>query len=136
MTSKFVFDTNALISAALIKNSTNAQALNHALNIGRLVISEPVLLEFEEVIFRKKFDRYFLTDNERLEAINRIESGSLFYFPNVVISSCRDPKDNKFLELAVASSASCIISGDQDLLPLNPFENIPIIPATEFLKKF
>jgi predicted nucleic acid-binding protein len=62
MTFKFVFDTNALISAALLRNSVNAQALDHALNIGRLVISESALQEFEEVIFRKKFDKYFLND--------------------------------------------------------------------------
>jgi predicted nucleic acid-binding protein len=59
MNYKFVFDTNALISAALLRTSVNANALNLALEIGRIVISEPVLQEFGEVIFRKKFDRYF-----------------------------------------------------------------------------
>ncbi len=37
------------------------------------------------------------------------------------ISDCRDPKDNKFLELAACGKADFIISGDQDLLVLNPF---------------
>jgi putative PIN family toxin of toxin-antitoxin system len=131
-----VFDTNALISAALLKNSINAQALTHALNIGRIAISEPVLQEFETVIFRKKFDKYFFDDSERLEVIDRIESNSLFYFPKVTISICRDIKDNKFLELALAAGADCIITGDQDLLILNPFQNIPIMSAAMFLEVF
>jgi putative PIN family toxin of toxin-antitoxin system len=136
MNYKFVFDTNALISAALLKNSINAQALTHALNIGRIAISEPVLQEFETVIFRKKFDKYFFDDSERLEVIDRIESNSLFYFPKVTISICRDIKDNKFLELALAAGADCIITGDQDLLILNPFQNIPIMSAAMFLEVF
>jgi len=136
MISKFVFDTNALISAALVRNSVNAQALDYALNIGRLVISEPALQEFEEVIFRKKFDKYFVSDAERLDAINKIDTNSLFYFPKINVTACRDPKDNKFLELAVTAEASCIITGDQDLLILNPFQNIPIISAADFLNFF
>jgi putative PIN family toxin of toxin-antitoxin system len=135
MNYKFVFDTNSLISAALLKNSINAKALNHALNIGRIVISEPVLQEFQEVIFRKKFDRY-LSDVERLEAINRIENNSIIYFSKTEVSACRDPKDNKFLDLALAADANCIISGDQDLLVLNPFESIAIVPASDFLNLF
>lgn len=136
MNNKFVFDTNSLISAALLLNSINAQALNRALHVGRIVTSEAVLQEFEEVIFRQKFNKYFLNDTERIEAINRIESNSLIYFPKTNISACRDPKDNKFLELAVTANATCIISGDKDLLILNPFEHIPILSAAGFLQIF
>ncbi|MGN6268134.1 MAG: putative toxin-antitoxin system toxin component, PIN family [Ginsengibacter sp.] len=132
----FVFDTNSLISATLILSSVNAKALDAVLDVGRLVISEPVLQEFKEVIFRKKFDRYFLTLAERLEAIDKIEHNSLWFSPIEIISECCDPKDNKFLELAVACDASCIISGDDDLLVLNPFRTIPILNASNFLTTF
>jgi predicted nucleic acid-binding protein len=63
-----------LISAALLGGSINAKALNHALNIGRMVISDPVLAEFSGVIFRKKFDKYFLNDEERHEAVTSLQS--------------------------------------------------------------
>ena len=132
----FVFDTNSLISAALILSSVNAKALDAALDVGRLVISEPVLQEFKEVIFRKKFDRYFLNLAERLEAIDKIEQNSVWFSPVEIISECRDPKDNKFLELALACDASCIISGDDDLLVLNPFRTVPILNASNFLTTF
>jgi putative PIN family toxin of toxin-antitoxin system len=36
------------------------------------------------------------------------------------IRACRDPKDDKFLELAVIGDAELIISGDEDLLALHP----------------
>lgn len=132
----FVFDTNSLISATLILSSVNAKALDAVLDVGRLVISEPVLQEFKEVIFRKKFDRYFLNLAERLEAIDKIEQNSVWFSPVEIISECRDTKDNKFLELAVACDASCIISGDDDLLVLNPFRTIPILNASNFLTTF
>lgn len=56
--------------------------------------------------------------------------------PDLHINVCRDPKDNKFLELAVASNASCIITGDKDLLILHPFRNIPILNAFDFLNNY
>jgi predicted nucleic acid-binding protein len=55
----FVFDTNTLISAFLLSNSTSREALNHATALGHLIASEATYTEFSEVLFRKKFDRYF-----------------------------------------------------------------------------
>ncbi len=53
-----------------------------------------------------------------------------------LITICRDPKDDKFLELAISGKADFIITGDQDLLILNPFRDIEIITANEFLTRF
>ena len=52
------------------------------------------------------------------------------------ITDCRDAKDNKFLELAVSGKADCIVSGDADLLVLNPFRGIPILTPREFLTRY
>lgn len=54
---------------------------------------------------------------------------------NYRIRACRDPKDDKFLELAVNGSASLIITGDKDLLALDPFRGIGIITPAGFLKR-
>jgi len=40
------------------------------------------------------------------------------------------------LDLALASSANCIISGDKALLELNPFRGVPIISAAEFVRQY
>jgi predicted nucleic acid-binding protein len=49
-------------------------------------------------------------------------------------TACRDPKDDKFLELAVNGRANLIISGDADLLALNPFREIPIVTPATFVQ--
>jgi predicted nucleic acid-binding protein len=49
------------------------------------------------------------------------------------IVACRDPTDDKFLELAINGHADLIVSGDADLLALNPFRHIPIIPPADFV---
>jgi uncharacterized protein len=62
-----------------------------------------------------------------------ITFNTLNFKVTISINSCRDPKDNKFLELALTAKASCIISDDQNLLILNLFNDIPIVTAADFL---
>jgi putative PIN family toxin of toxin-antitoxin system len=50
------------------------------------------------------------------------------------IKACRDPTDDKFLELAVNGRADLILSGDADLLMLNPFRSIPIVSPATFVQ--
>jgi predicted nucleic acid-binding protein len=50
------------------------------------------------------------------------------------IAACRDPKDDKFLEVAVSGRADLIVSGDADLLAINPFRGIPIVTPAAFLE--
>ncbi len=52
------------------------------------------------------------------------------------INICRDPKDNMYLELALSGKADYVVTGDKDLLVLHPFENIPILSATDFFVNF
>lgn len=131
----FVFDTNALISVALLVNSTNKLALQKAEKIGKIFFSAETLLELTEVLVRKKFDKY-LSTQERVEFVNRIEMK--YELAKIVsdLTECPDPKDNKFLNLAVDVGASCIISGDKHLLQMHPFRNISILNATDFLAHF
>jgi predicted nucleic acid-binding protein len=50
------------------------------------------------------------------------------------IDACRDPKDNRILELAVSGAAVMIVTGDRDLLGLHPFRGIPIVTPAEFVE--
>lgn len=135
MRNRFVFDTNSLISAALSPHSTNAQALRHAEFLGEVVFSNVTWNEFVNVLFRAKFDKYF-TIEERKEIATRFMIRFRHIHVSIIITEYRDEKDNMFLELAVTSTATCIITGDKDLLVLNPFRNIPILNATDFLNQF
>ena len=132
----FLFDTNSLVSASLIGGTTLSRAMDRAVMLGKLAFSNATMDELVEVLFRKKFDKYFLNDEEKWSAIQRIALNAVFFSPVESIVDCRDPKDNKFLELAVASNASCIITGDKDLLILHPFCGIPILNAADFLNNF
>ncbi|MGN6602436.1 MAG: putative toxin-antitoxin system toxin component, PIN family [Ginsengibacter sp.] len=136
MNELFVFDTNSLVSGLLIEGSTTARAIDRAIKLGNLVFSNETLDEFIEVLFRKKFDKYFLNNEERWDAIRRISDVGFFFSPLEIITDCRDPKDNKFLEVAFAAKASCIVTGDKDLLILNPFRRIRILTANNFLDNF
>jgi putative PIN family toxin of toxin-antitoxin system len=131
----FVFDTNSLISANLSPNSVNREAYDKAREIGIPVYSDSTLKEFSETLIRLKFDKY-ISNESRFNAINAFAKAGQLIQVSINIDAYRDPKDNKFLELAVAAGAACIITGDKDLLVLNPFENIPIITAVGFLKDF
>jgi len=68
-----------------------------------------------------------------IELLNEIKNSVKQFSPVETITVCRDPKDNKFLELAVAAGVSCLISGDKDILELHPFRGIAIVNAVEFL---
>lgn len=48
---------------------------------------------------------------------------------------CRDPKDDMFLDCAVAGGAKYLISGDKDLLTLGSVAGVKIVTPAEFLKK-
>ncbi len=82
---------------------------------------------------RPKFEKYVSLET-RLAFIENIISNAFPVQIKEKINICRDPKDNRFLELAVTSGASCIISGDQDLIILSPFQGIPIISCADFLQ--
>jgi predicted nucleic acid-binding protein len=55
--------------------------------------------------------------------------------PNQEVTACHDPKDNKFLEAALAGEADTIVTGDDDLIVLNPFEGVDILRPAEFLAR-
>ncbi|PHM07550.1 putative toxin-antitoxin system toxin component, PIN family [Nostoc sp. 'Peltigera malacea cyanobiont' DB3992] len=128
----FVFDTNVLISAFLFSQSKPRQALDQALDIGVIVLSDSVLSELQEVLYRPKFDRY-LTQERRQDFLKDLTENSQFIDVIEQIYECRDPKDNKYLELAVSAKAECIVTGDDDLLVLNPWRGIEILTVQEFL---
>jgi putative PIN family toxin of toxin-antitoxin system len=129
---RYVFDTNTLISAVLFENSPPGQALRRALKQGEVLLSPATLEELAEVLQREKFDRY-VTAAEREEFLEAFVERAILIEPTEEIRMCRDPKDDKFLELAVSGGATYLISRDKDLRSLPPFRGIAIVTAAEFL---
>lgn len=132
---RFVFDTNTIISALLIPVSKPRQAFDRAQDRGKILISMPALWELNEIIVRKKFDKY-VSEEKRKGFLAALVKQAEFSEITETVTDCRDAKDNKFLELAVCGGADCIISGDADLLVLHPFRGIRILRPQQFLKEF
>jgi len=131
----YVFDTNSIISANLLPGSITRQAYDKALATGMLLYSKETLSELAQVFTRPKFDKYVPIE-ERVEEITSFEKKCLAIDVFIKVNACRDPKDNKFLELALTGKADCIITGDKDLLVLHPFHGISILTPGDFLKTF
>ena len=131
---RFVFDTNALISAALLKRSVPRQAFDKALDEGELLVSVETIDELNRVLRRADFAKY-VTEDERMEFLAVLLREATLVEVTAHVGECRDPQDNKFLELAASGRAMCIVSGDQDLLVLHPFRGIPIVTPRGFLNE-
>ena len=131
---RVALDTNAVVSALLLPRSRPRQALDYVRQHGIVLVSTDVLAELREVIRRPRFDRY-LREGRRREFLYNLEQDSELVVITHRITACRDPKDDKFLELAISGKASHIITGDNDLLALHPFRDIPIITPAAFLEE-
>jgi putative PIN family toxin of toxin-antitoxin system len=131
-----VIDTNVLVSAVLIKESISDRVVRKAFSNDVVIRSAATTVELSNTLKKQKFDKYFRNEYERNLFIHLFTTRSQIIEVSHAVTVCRDPKDNKYLELALSGSAECIITGDQDLLVLSPFENIPIITPREFLIRF
>lgn len=129
---RYVIDTNVLISAILLSKSRSQLAFDCALESGYLLASLETLEELKTVLMRPKFQRYQSIEERMVFYEVFCESVQVIDILQMV-EECRDPKDNKFLEVAVNGNADMIISGDLDLLDLNPFRGIEIVSVAQFL---
>ncbi|MGC1376494.1 MAG: putative toxin-antitoxin system toxin component, PIN family [Anaerolineales bacterium] len=127
-----VFDTNALVSALLFELSVPAQAFFTAMDTGEILLSATLVNEVNAVLQRKKFKKYISTEQREEFLIALVQWGRLVEITET-IAVCRDPKDNHVLELAISGGAQVIVTGDSDLLVLNPFKTIQILTPRDFL---
>lgn len=132
MRKNIVLDTNTLLSAAISDESVSFKAYQKARKNSQITLSNKTWDEINNVIHRPKFDKY-LDDLGRTFFLAALRDRAIFIEPTETITDCRDPKDNKFLELAVASDAQFIVTGDDDLLVLNPYRGITILKSGDFL---
>jgi len=130
-----VFDTNVLISAALLKDSTPRRALDLAARSGCLCFSGDTLAELRIALARPKLDRY-ISQSLRLEFARIMAEQAYFVTPTTVPTVCRDADDNEVLAVAIAARAACVCSGDKDLLSLGQYEAIPILTPARFVERF
>jgi len=108
--------------------------MRKAVEEAQILMSEVVLEELAEVLSRPKFDKY-VTIRDRQTFLRLL--GTIVAMVPVIhnINECRDPKDNKILELALSGDANLIVTGDSDLLVLDPFRAMRIITPADYITK-
>lgn len=134
MPARFVFDTNVILSAVLLPRSVPRQAFDKANREGALLVSDEVIDELNDVLRRDDFEKY-VSEALRVEFLTAVLRDAELVQITETVEASRDPRDDKFLSLAMSGKADCIVSGDKDLLVLHPFREISIMLPAEFLKR-
>jgi putative PIN family toxin of toxin-antitoxin system len=131
---RVVLDTNVLISGTLSTTSTPAGALEKAITEGQLLASTATLRELIERLLSAKFDVY--VSREKRDAL-LVRLVALIEMVEIVetVQASRDPKDDKFLDVAVNGRADVIVTGDKDLVALNPYRGIAILTPADYIRR-
>lgn len=132
-----VIDTNILLRALIKPQGTVAPILDR-LREGDYVLlySTEILEEVVDVLGRSRFrNKYGIRDRDIEALLALLVLRGEKVVPSQRIEACRDPKDDKFLEVAVEGRAEILVTGDQDLLVLSPFQGIPFVTPAEFLAR-
>ena len=127
---KVVIDTNIWISYLLgsLLQGMDEKILSKEIKV---VVSEEMLKELSEVASRPKF-KNILTVRRIKELFSLLDSYAIVVSPSQKVNACRDKKDNFLLEIALEGKADYLITGDEDLLVLDPFHNTKIVKPKDF----
>ena len=95
-------------------------------------MSAGVMAELLDVLYRPRLAR-FIDPGQRVELLGLLDQLGVRIAPAVPVTDCRDPKDDKYLELALAAAATTIVSSDEDLLVLHPWRGVRIVKPAAYL---
>jgi putative PIN family toxin of toxin-antitoxin system len=132
---RIVFDTSSLIPVCLHPDREPAQIFRQAILYHDVFTSHEALVELLAVLSRSKFDAWRPL-GQRLAWATLYKSAVTLVEVTERVLDCRDAKDNKFLELALAAKADILVSSDVHLLELNPYRNIPIVGLQELKAQY
>jgi putative PIN family toxin of toxin-antitoxin system len=128
-----VIDTNVLVSGLFWHGAPHALLERVRAGSLTLVASPALLAELENVIGRAKFDAILTrSTTSREDTLNELRQlAEVIEPPPLPQPVCRDPDDDHALALALAAQADMIVSGDDDLLALGSFQDIPIVTPAQ-----
>lgn len=129
---RVVIDKNVFISGLLSSTSVPAQVVEWAVSHHHLLASRDTLRDLMEKLLAPKFGRY-VPRNRREALLEHLAPNVEMVEIVQQVRACRDPKDDKFLEVAVNGEADVLVSGDQDLLVLHPFRTTDIVSPADYL---
>jgi len=127
---KLLLDTNVLV-AALVARGTCSDLLEHCVRHHVVVSCRPLLDELRDVLTRK-----FRQRAADVRATVRLFEDTFTLVAPVPLEApvCRDTDDDVVLATARAGECAAIVTGDQDLLVLDPFQGIRVLAPSAFWK--
>jgi uncharacterized protein len=129
---RVVLDSNVFISAVISPLGKPFACLSWVLDSGTLVASRELIAEVETRLARPKFAKY-VDEARRRAFIADVQLTAILVELTGTLKACRDPDDDKLLETAIIGNADYLVTGDQDLLVLNPFQSVEIVTPAQFL---
>jgi putative PIN family toxin of toxin-antitoxin system len=127
-----VFDASVAVSAALEMDDVLERALLRAEEMDAFALSAAVDAEIAAVLRRPRFACAIPRERHEL-ILTVLRSEAAWFEPSVRATDCRDPKDDMYLELALATGAEVIVSSDDDLIVLHPWRGVRILRPADYL---
>lgn len=128
-------DTGVAISAGLQLEGASNKAFLFALFHCQPLVSFNTYSELERVLNKTKFANK-ISEVTKTDILKTVLVKSIKIEVASGLCVCRDPSDDMFINLAIDGKADVIITRDNDLLALHPFQGIPILSPSDFLKQF
>ena len=126
-----VIDTNVLVSAVLSPGGASDRLVVRVNDRHIIVLCEAILDELQNTLINK-FRYSFALASDLTEGLRKVsEIVEPATFDRQI---CRDPDDDAILGTAVAGNADCIVTGDNDLLVLERFQDVSIIAPSDFVR--
>jgi putative PIN family toxin of toxin-antitoxin system len=129
---RFIFDTNVLVSALMFSRSKPRRAWDRARETGVVLASNATFRELGTVLRRPKLATY-VSPSETAVFLEALVTSIELVPITERVELCRDPQDDKFLELALAGGAHFLLTGDADLLALHHFRGTAILTPAAYL---
>ena len=129
---RLVVDTNIFASILIRPGETLSALIDHIDQHCTILYSTETLAELVDVLSRRKFKAY-TSPQEVAEFVRWVVATGELVAVDVAPAVSRDPKDDKFVALAVAGHADYLVSGDRDLIVLGTVETVPILSPAAFL---
>lgn len=133
-----VVDTNLIVRSVIMPSGSVGPILQRLRNQEYTYLySRQTLQEVADVLSRRRIRvKYGISEDHISTILQLLMLRGELVAPRRHFKLCRDPKDNMFLDAAVAGSADTLATGDEDLLTLRTIEGIPIVTARDFLTRF
>ncbi len=127
-----MIDATTVVGASIRRGSVPDRAVRHAFASDRVAISDATMAEVLDVLARPRLAQ-FIDVELRDEVLALFDAFGVFFTPTEAVADCRDAKDDKYLELALAAGAGTIVSGDGDLLVLHPWRGVRVLRPAAYL---